>query len=123
MGGCNILLSAIGPEGKIRLVKDGVAADPTLVRRQYQKIRPIAGLKGRVRGWTLDVLRFVHQIGKREFDLHEVYAFEKHLAALYPENRNVKPKIRQQLQVLRDMGLLRFLGSGRYALQSHGGES
>jgi hypothetical protein len=26
----------------------------------------------------------------------------------------VRPKIRQQLQVLRDMGFLEFLGGGRY---------
>ena len=30
--------------------------------------------------------------------------------------RHVRPKIRQQLQVLRDLGLLTFLGDGRYRL-------
>ena len=31
-------------------------------------------------------------------------------------NRNIQPKIRQQLQVLRDLGLLEFLGVGEYRL-------
>jgi type II restriction enzyme len=38
------------------------------------------------------------------------------LAKLHPANRNIRPKIRQQLQVLRDMGLVEFLGGGEYRL-------
>ncbi len=38
------------------------------------------------------------------------------LAKRPPANRNVQPKIRQQLQVLRDMGFVEFLGAGRYRL-------
>ena len=33
-------------------------------------------------------------------------------------NRHVRDKIRQQLQILRDMGLLEFLGGGAYRLTS-----
>ena len=67
------------------------------------------------RGWVIDVLRCVRAIGLREFSLREFYdRFESDLAALHPDNRNVEPKIRQQLQVLRDRGVVRFLGRGRY---------
>jgi len=41
-------------------------------------------------------------------------AHEARLAALYSGNHNVRPKIRQQLQVLRDRGWLAFDGRGRY---------
>jgi len=44
------------------------------------------------------------------------YRFERELAALYPRNHNLRPKIRQQLQVLRDAGLLKFEGQGTYEL-------
>jgi type II restriction enzyme len=44
----------------------------------------------------------------------EVYAFEERLAALHPRNRHIRPKIRQQLQVLRDRGVVEFLERGRY---------
>lgn len=36
------------------------------------------------------------------------------LTILYPGNNNVRPKIRQQLQVLRDRGWLEFNGRGVY---------
>jgi type II restriction enzyme len=38
------------------------------------------------------------------------------LAKLHPHNAHVRDKIRQQLQVLRDLGLLEFLGGGSYYL-------
>jgi type II restriction enzyme len=117
--GCNILLSAIAPEGKIRLVLNGALSDPTLVRAQYKRAAPFAQLKSPLRGWALAVLRMVHDIGTREFRLADIYAFEGELSRLYPGNRNIRPKIRQQLQVLRDMGLLAFLGAGHYALRAN----
>jgi len=61
-----------------------------------------------------DVLACVREIRKPEFALTDAYAFEKRLGALHRHNRNVRPKIRQQLQVLRDRGVLEFLGRGRY---------
>ena len=57
-----------------------------------------------------------HSILRPEFTLEDVYAFERRLEAAYPDNRNVRPKIRQQLQVLRDAGFLTFEGRGRYRL-------
>ncbi len=46
-----------------------------------------------------------------------MYDFEARFAALYPCNSNVRPKIRQQVQVLRDRGWLGFLGRGRYRVR------
>ncbi|MFN3669363.1 MAG: hypothetical protein ACK4VY_08655 [Brevundimonas sp.] len=70
------------------------------------------GLKAR--GWLLAVMGAVEAVGRPEFALAEVYTQEGRLAALYPGNNNVWPKIRQQLQVLRDRGWLAFDGKGRY---------
>jgi len=114
--GCNILLNAIASKGKLRLVSDGVLADTATVRQQYQQVRPLSQLNVTKRGWTLDVLNAVNQFGRRPFELSEVYDFEAHLAALHPDNHRVREKIRQQLQVLRDLGLLQFLTPGRYVL-------
>ncbi|MBZ5564268.1 MAG: hypothetical protein LAP13_17830 [Acidobacteriia bacterium] len=33
---------------------------------------------------------------------------------LHPDNLHVRDKIRQQLQRLRDLGLVEFLGGGKY---------
>jgi len=43
----------------------------------------------------------------KQFTTQDIYAHEKALARAHPENHNVRPKIRQQLQVLRDAGELR----------------
>jgi len=69
-------------------------------------------------GWVLDVLNCVEHIGQAEFTLDDVYKFENYLSELHPENNHVKPKIRQQLQVLRDAGILEFRGRGEYRLKS-----
>jgi type II restriction enzyme len=68
------------------------------------------------RGWTLDVLNVVRAINKPEFSLAEVYAHAEELGKLHPGNRNIQPKIRQQLQELRDMGMVEFLGRGEYRM-------
>lgn len=51
---------------------------------------------------------------KIRFTLADVYRYEDELARLHPRNRHVRDKIRQQLQVLRDLGIVEFLGGGRY---------
>ena len=70
------------------------------------------------RGWLIEVMKCTEAIGKREFNIDDVYAFERHLSGLYPGNQNVKPKIRQQLQYLRDRGYLDFVSRGSYRLRS-----
>jgi len=114
--GCNILLSEIVNDGKIRMVSQGTPLLPETVRTRYNLVRPLSQVDVKARGWTLDVLRVVREIGKPRFSLTDVYAFEGVLANIYPENKNVRPKIRQRLQVLRDLGYISFEGQGQYLL-------
>jgi len=114
--GCNILLSAMSDRGKIRIVNSGVTTAPQTVRSEYRRLRPLTKIAPKMRGWTLDVLRVVQSLNKLEFGIADVYAYEQRLQSLHPDNRNVRPKIRQQLQVLRDLGMLKFLARGRYRL-------
>jgi hypothetical protein len=62
------------------------------------------------------VLELVHQKLSPQFSLDEVYTRLQFFEQLFPGNRHIREKIRQQLQVLRDDGLLIFHGSGEYAL-------
>ncbi|MEY4387712.1 MAG: hypothetical protein RLY20_2995 [Verrucomicrobiota bacterium] len=62
----------------------------------------------------MEVLSAVRALGRAEFTTAEAYAFAPQLAQLHPENRHVRDKIRQQLQVLRDAGLLRHVERGRW---------
>jgi len=65
-------------------------------------------------GWKLEVFNCLESIKNRTFDLNEAYEFEDVLSDKYPDNRNIKDKIRQQLQYLRDLGLIEFKERGVY---------
>lgn len=114
--GCNILLSRVPDEGKIFIVRDRVPQDRNAVKIQWKQSLFLRDAGVFSRGWLLDIWTCVLEIGRSEFTLHDVYAFEARLKAAWPGNENVRPKIRQQLQFLRDRGKLQFIGGGRYRL-------
>lgn len=114
--GCNILLDQIPDDGKIMIVSAGVTIPVEQVREEFSRVRALAELPPSKRGWTVDVLNIIRRLQKPQFSLAEVYDFELDLRALHPQNKNIRPKIRQQLQVLRDMGMLRFTERGQYSL-------
>jgi type II restriction enzyme len=95
------------------MIANGLIAERSKVRSEYTKAKPFSSLPSAVRGWTLDVFRIIEQL-PIEFSLADVYAHEQGLTRVHPGNKNIRPKIRQQLQVLRDMGMIRFLGGGDY---------
>lgn len=118
--GCNILLNQIPESGKIFLVRDKKLMPKKSVLAQWQDTLFLRDAAPATKGWLLDVMKCIESIGKREFELEDVYAFEKHLGCIYPNNRNVKPKVRQQLQYLRDKGYLEFRSRGTYRLTRQG---
>ena len=65
-------------------------------------------------GWRLDTFNVVSKIPTNVFELEQAYAYKQDLQKLHPENRYIKAKIRQQLQELRDLGLIEFLGGAVY---------
>jgi phosphatidylserine/phosphatidylglycerophosphate/cardiolipin synthase-like enzyme len=75
---------------------------------------PSKNISSSLDGWKLDVFNFLNNIPKQVFDLKDVYFYQNELQQLHPKNNRVKHKIRQQLQFLRDFGLLEFLGNGVY---------
>ncbi len=112
--GCNILIGQVPAAGRISLIRDGLHVPKAVVLEQWRSTLFLSDAGLNARGWLLDVMKCVEAIGRPEFTLKEVYAFEPRLSALYPGNNNVRPKIRQQLQVLRDRGWLAFNGRGTY---------
>ncbi|NEW88601.1 restriction endonuclease [Rhodopseudomonas sp. WA056] len=114
--GSNILLGRIPESGKIHIVQNRSIRPKDLVLEEWQKTLFLRQESLETKGWLLDVMNCVESIGKPEFTLDEVYAFDQHLGTLYPDNQNVRPKIRQQLQYLRDRGFLEFVGRGSYRL-------
>lgn len=114
--GCNIILPSIAVEGQISIIQNGKMQSKQNTRASFARLESLAGLSSANRSWAGTVLNLVHRLPDGIFTLSDMYAFESHLRELYPNNTNVRPKIRQQLQVLRDAGLINFLGGGRYEL-------
>jgi len=116
--GCNILLQSIPQTGKIFFVKNRQIEPKKNVIANWQKTlflkeeREISA-----KGWLLDVMNCVEKLGDKDFTLDEVYTFESFLDKKHPENKHIKDKIRQQLQVLRDKGYLEFIERGRYRVK------
>ena len=112
--GCNIVLDFVPPEGRIPVISSGNIVSRATVRNHFRQVKPLENLTAKMRGWTLDVLTVLRSLKKREFTLEQAYSFEKTLSKLHPENYHVRPKIRQQLQVLRDLGYIKFVTRGHY---------
>ena len=112
--GCNILIDRIPEQGRISIISNGVIADTNVVVNQVNKSNTLEIPDISRRGWLFDILHCVNKIKTDVFTLNEVYKFEKELHIKHPQNNNIKPKIRQQLQFLRDKGFIEFLGNGKY---------
>ncbi|MFA7208978.1 MAG: DpnI domain-containing protein [Parcubacteria group bacterium] len=115
--GSNILFSKIPSSGKIFYVENGKEISKKEVLQKWQKTAFLKQIKKpELRGWILDTMNCIEALGKNEFTLDEMYQFESDLEKIHLENKNIKPKIRQQLQFLRDKGYLKFIAPGKYQL-------
>ena len=111
--GCNIDLRKVPESGKVFLVKNQQVIPRGNVTEQFQKTLFLRTQSIASRGWTLDVWQCIDRLDANFF-LNQVYAFADLLKLKHPENNHIPDKIRQQLQVLRDRGIIEFLGSGHY---------
>ncbi len=115
--GCNILLQSIPQTGKIFFIRNKHIEPKEKVLAEWQKTLFLREEKEiSAKGWLLDIMRGIERLGKQEFSLDDIYTFEKEFSRLHPENKHIKDKIRQQLQILRDRGYLQFINRGKYQL-------
>ena len=113
--GSNILFNKIPNSWKIYYVENWKEISKEKVLEKWQKIAFLKDIKkNNLKGWILDIMNCIESLNKEEFSLKEIYAFENDLEILHPENKNIKAKIRQQLQFLRDKWYLEFLERGKY---------
>ena len=115
--GCNILLDGIPKSGRIFYIKNRHVESKGTVLETWEKTLFLRDEKEDLsKGWILDIMRCIDSLSKKEFNLNEIYDFEKDLRVLHQNNKHIKDKIRQQLQFLRDKDYLSFVGKGRYRL-------
>ena len=117
-------MSNIPEIGKIFFVQNGVVKSKDEVLEKWSKTDFVKSAQSvESKGWLLDVLMCVEKICRDTVtvSLQDVYAFEDFLKAKHPSNNNVKAKIRQQLQFLRDKGVIDFVGRGQYRMRLKNG--
>lgn len=115
--GSNILFWEIPNFWKIYYVEDGKENSQKEILEKWEKTKFFEEIKQvKSKWWVLDIMNIVESLAKKEFELQDIYNFENDLRILHPENNNIKAKIRQQLQVLRDKWYLEFLERGRYRI-------
>lgn len=117
--GSNILLGALPSEARVPVVVAGLVRTITEVRSDWARFSFLQTDERARGGWGAAVLSCVRDMTRisrqRQFTLQDFYTLHTDtLSAQFPGNRHVQDKIRQQLQMLRDAGILSFLGNGRY---------
>lgn len=115
--GSYIHLDRVPREGKIAVVADGAIVPRKQVRMKFAETSFVARLPWQKRGWVTDVLACLDRLDLRrgaQFGNADVYACDAWLAKLHPANKNIRPKIRQQLQVLQVHGIVRRVRPGLY---------
>ncbi len=113
--GCNIITSEIAEAGKIKIIDNFSIVDREKVRRKWLQTKFLQNSESiESRSWAVDVLRCIELLKTTDFTLNQLYQFEHDLAKRHPRNNHIKDKIRQQLQFLRDKGIVEFLSPGFY---------
>lgn len=117
--GCNIDISKVTDSGKVFLVKNTNIIDSKIVKESFNRTLFLREKSKETKGWILDVMNCIDFIKKDSFSLDDIYKFESVLKEKHPNNNFVKDKIRQQLQVLRDKGIIEFISRGNYKKIRH----
>lgn len=115
--GSNIHLDRVPSAGKIGVVIDGQVTPKAVVRKQFSTLEFLGRYEAQQRGWVADVLACLDGLDLQpgsSFTLSDVYACEDDLQAIHPKNHNIRPKIRQQLQILVAGKVLERIRPGLY---------
>lgn len=112
--GCNILINQIPKQGIVPIIDNTKEIDKEKVVNNTNKSFGLVKKNLKSRGWLIDILNCVNKIKTDYFNINDMYLFENELYLKYPNNDNIRAKIRQQLQFLRDKGYIEFIGRGQY---------
>jgi len=90
--GCNIRLDLIAPDAQIPVVAEGRASKRETVRAAFQQFNRLGDLNPSARGWATLTLQMIRSLGADAFSLDDLYRREPLFSAVYPANRNVRPR-------------------------------
>ncbi len=120
--GSIIVLGKLPLDSRVYVVRDGAVVPEREVLQKWASLSLFRKVPLALRGWALDVWNLIKNLDG-EFSLKEAYEFEDTLKSMHPQNRHIREKIRQQLQWLRDAGLVEFRGKGRYTMVGRIGQT
>ncbi len=111
--GYEIIMQRIPYMGGIPFIEEGKVTEKETVLAKWKYVENIMEGTPSERSWRSEITLIVDKLPS-SFTLQDVYSQESNLRNLYPNNFHIRDKIRQQLQVLRDKGFIKFVGNGRY---------
>lgn len=111
--GCMIDIEEVPKVAKVFLIRDGIINISTEVNEKWRASNHATTLSAESRGWLSDVLSVIDKLSG-DFYLNDVYKYERYFKTLHPNNNNIQAKIRQQLQIIRDMRMIEFVNRGKY---------
>lgn len=112
--GSYINIKHLPSSGKILIIRNSKFIDKKLVLYKYNKTLFLSGMQEKSKGWILEIMKCIDKLDLNEFTLNCLYDYEDELKNIYPNNNNIDAKIRQELQILRDMNYVESLGNGIY---------
>lgn len=113
--GCNIDLSKIPQAGKILIIDNTKIVSKTYILELFKRTLFIKTKSIKSRTWLFEIMQCIDLIPQNNFTLADIYKFESLLQNKYPTNQHIKDKIRQQLQLLRDMNIIEFKSRGNFS--------
>ena len=111
--GYNLLFESIPSYGKLYLVKDSKVESKEQILEKSHKILNLYDLDSKKVRWKIEILKILDSVDSI-FTLQQIYEEEIELQKLFPYNNHIRDKIRQQLQFIRDDGVIVFHGNGKY---------
>ena len=111
--GCLIDIEKVPDIARVFVIRNGVLNFSGKSNKKWQVSNHANRLSVDNRGWLSEVLSVVDK-QPDNFNLNDMYKYESYFETLHPGNNNIQAKIRQQLQIIRDMGLLEFIKRGEY---------
>ncbi|MBE5728378.1 hypothetical protein IHE51_00780 [Candidatus Parvarchaeota archaeon] len=112
--GFKIDLSRIPNIGRIKVVSNKSIKNKSDVMAEWKRVSYMVQGDVYERSWISDVMTCLEEL-PTNFTLSDAYKFEEKLKSLHPNNKHVKDKIRQQLQLLRNRNIIKFEGEGVYS--------
>jgi type II restriction enzyme len=112
--GCSIDLTGLARSAFVPIIISGVVRGRSNVLDDWRQFDFLGRGSMSSRDWLPDVMSCLRRLPSEVFKLETVYEFERELNVLHPKNTHVRPKIRQQLQILVGQGLLERLTPGVY---------